>query len=872
MGAAVLLINGDDSSTRTAGRGARSIPRLATEPVHRHQLCGHFERARQLGGGVALVCGMAGTGKTVAVTEWLRCTRLPASPAQVAWTTLSEEHNNPRAFWDELHRSFGDSPPCHGEQAPRTRAEMFVRWLDTIEDPAVLILDHAHVIHDPLTLSGLAHLLEILPDHVTVVSTSRFPPPIPWHQLDLTGALVRLDGVDLAFGREETRQVLSAGNVAVTEDELDAVVALTDGWVAMVRFITLVLSARGNSREILASATASEHPAISDFLVGELLDSISTEQREFLIRTAVTESFDVDLATELAGPEAARVLAEIVAAYFPISHTGATGAEIYSYHPLMRSHLKAELDRMLGRDGVRRLELEVGGWYSRSGDPVQAARYLSAADNRYALSKCVLDLGPKAVFGIHGAGFLKVLDSAPSDIADDPFVHLLRSVHALALGVPVEADTFLRAASARSSSICPAVTFDRFHHAVEIDVRSALGEEIDKVSVPAASGDHRDIESYIAVQQAKCQMTAGHRGTADRLLAAVSLAEHADSVRPHLEALMLLALNEGVRGRLSAMNARALIGVEYAREVGLSGSGDADRCAVMCRYHHFLCGTQPPEGIDRPLAMSVGIDGLSSPYAGWDSYAISQLIAFHRTADKTAAAREITDVVLTALTDSRMGARSAPIIPFAAQSFVAFHELDQAQRIIEGATRVLGRHPLFDLAAATVEHARGRSARARELLDSALGDRPVPGVAQVEAHLLRAVLRAASDHEFGAYDDLEAALALAEPEHLVRPFLTIGGAMALLDTHSGRFGRLDPFVESIRTHPDAPHASTHVVLTPAEVRVLKQLPSPQTTQEIAHALALSVNTIKTHLRGVYGKLGVSSRGDAITAARLTGLL
>ncbi|NLG55934.1 MAG: hypothetical protein GX542_09865 [Rhodococcus sp.] len=54
--------------------------------------------------------------------------------------------------------------------------------------------------------------------------------------------------------------------------------------------------------------------------------------------------------------------------------------------------------------------------------------------------------------------------------------------------------------------------------------------------------------------------------------------------------------------------------------------------------------------------------------------------------------------------------------------------------------------------------------------------------------------------------------------------------------------------------------------------MLKQLPSPQTAQEIAQALALSVNTIKTHLRGLYAKLGVSSRGDAITAARLTGLL
>lgn len=866
------LITGDESSTRATDRGVRSIPRLATEPVHRHGLCAHFERARKVGGGVALVCGMAGTGKTVAVTEWLRCSYLPASQIQVAWAQLSEEHNNPRAFWDELHRSFDDPPPRHGEQAPSARAEIFAQWLGTIQDPAVLVLDHVQVIYDPLTLSGLAYLLEILPDHVTVVLTSRFPPPIPWHQLDLTGRLVRLDDTDLAFDRDETGRVLAGGNVPVTDDELDTIVALTGGWVAMIRLIAVLLSTRGDNRDILASAIASDHPAISDFLVGELLDSISAEQREFLTRTAVPDSFDVDLAGELAGPQAERILAEILAAHFPISRTGTTGSEIYSYHPLMRSHLKAELDRALGRNGVRRLELRVGGWYSRLSDPIQAIRYLTAAQDRHALSKCILDLGPKAVFGPHGADFLKILDSAPSDIADDPFVHLLRSVHALGLGAPVEADAFFRATSTRSSSICPAEIFDRFHHAVGIDVHSALGGEVDDVHPPAAA-DHRAIEAYVAVQQAKCVMntTADHLAS-NRLHAAVSLAEHTGSIRLHLEALMLLALNEGARGHLTAMGARALVGVEYARSVGLSESGDADRCAVMCHYQHFLCGTPPPEGIDRPLSMSIGIDGLSSPLAGWDSYAMSQLLAFPRATDKVAAAREIADVVLTALTDSRRGSRSAPIIPFATHALVAVHELDQAQRIIEKATRVLGRYPHFDLAAATVEHARGRSVRAREFLDSALDHRLDHRASEVEAHVLRAVLRAASDREFGAYDDLETALALAEPERLVRPFLTICGAVALLDTHSGRFGRLDPFVESIRTHPEATHTSTNIVLTPAETRVLKQLPSPRTTQEIAHALALSINTIKTHLRGIYEKLGVSSRGEAITAARLTGLL
>ncbi|NLG55933.1 MAG: hypothetical protein GX542_09860 [Rhodococcus sp.] len=168
--------------------------------------------------------------------------------------------------------------------------------------------------------------------------------------------------------------------------------------------------------------------------------------------------------------------------------------------------------------------------------------------------------------------------------------------------------------------------------------------------------------------------------------------------------------------------------------------------------------------------MSVGSDGQSAPLAGWGSFVMAKLIAFHQITDKADAARDIVAMVSAMLADARMDARSTPTVTFATHVLVAAHEVEKAQRIIEEATRVLGQNPHVDLAAATVEHARGRSVRARELLDSVLDHQLDQSISKIEAHILRAVVRAASDREFGVYDDLEAALALAEPEHLVRPF------------------------------------------------------------------------------------------------------
>ncbi len=127
---------------------------------------------------------------------------------------------------------------------------------------------------------------------------------------------------------------------------------------------------------------------------------------------------------------------------------------------------------------------------------------------------------------------------------------------------------------------------------------------------------------------------------------------------------------------------------------------------------------------------------------------------------------------------------------------------------------------------------------------------------------------------------LEQALALAETGTALRPFLDAGppvrSAITVLvppTSGSARFAaavleRFDTQLPRIRQGPgqaDAP-------LTDSELAVLRFLPSHMTNQEIAEALFLSINTVKTHLRSVYRKLGVASRRAAIAQGRRLGLL
>jgi LuxR family maltose regulon positive regulatory protein len=67
-------------------------------------------------------------------------------------------------------------------------------------------------------------------------------------------------------------------------------------------------------------------------------------------------------------------------------------------------------------------------------------------------------------------------------------------------------------------------------------------------------------------------------------------------------------------------------------------------------------------------------------------------------------------------------------------------------------------------------------------------------------------------------------------------------------------------------------ANLREALSESELRVLDYLPSGLSTPEIADQLYVSVNTVKTHMRHLYDKLGAHRRVEAIEAARGLGLL
>jgi LuxR family maltose regulon positive regulatory protein len=158
----------------------------------------------------------------------------------------------------------------------------------------------------------------------------------------------------------------------------------------------------------------------------------------------------------------------------------------------------------------------------------------------------------------------------------------------------------------------------------------------------------------------------------------------------------------------------------------------------------------------------------------------------------------------------------------------------------------------------------------------------------VQAFLLEAIARDALGDADAARHALERALDLAQPENLLFPFL-LDPAPGLLERHR-RLGTAHAILISEILNTLAGAASAGALsgttagaqtdrerglpepLSQSEIRVLRYLPTKLSAPEIANELYLSVNTVKTHMRHLYDKLGAHRRHEAVEQARALGLL
>jgi LuxR family maltose regulon positive regulatory protein len=831
---------------------------------------------------LALVSAPAGYGKTATLASWAATVTEP-----VAWLSCDSSDTEPNRFMTGLLSAIEASWPGAADDAfvllDRDAANTYdaavaaANELASVDDRGVIVVDDLHLAAPDRRV--LTRFLDALPDRFRFVAGTRTDPPLSLGRLRVRGELLELRSDDLRFAELELADFFGGLELALTADELRRVHELTEGWPAGVQLAAIALQRRVG-RDGFLEAFGRTDRSVGDFLLAEVLENLPADVVEFLLATSVLDSFDAELCAEITGVEdAALMLDRLLAAnLFVVPLDGR--ARRYRYHHLFGAFLRARL-ASLGTGRLRAAHDRAGRALHTRGDVAGSLEQAMAIGDAERVGEIVQHAVAHAMSLPDGEGAavqaIRLWLHRHGEVAvrDDPARVVVFLIGLVSLCAGEETPAWLDRVS-------------RAHPEADGELRAlieaAWGEYRQRRGEPLAAIGHEEA-AMVAVDG-----RPPSHGLLPLLHVAVARAyvQAGDMTRANVVLEHALAHPVGSRvpdevrhpGLAAFVAAR---GGELSRAAHLAG--EARRAA-----DELDLGPYEPGRIFADLAR---VELLVERHA--DDEAGELLEHVNRASEATNRLAFRSMIVLQHARTSRAFGDEAAAAGFLEQARVLHEAPDaallrvfdeeaalQALRFDSGqAVALIGRLPQ--------DHPSTRVLRARLALlehgDRAaaalLADLPAPETRRVavERFVLSALSVLERDVET-ANAHLRDALALAQPERLVRTVTEAGPDVnRLLKSYPPRPGE-EHYVEdllSVANRAVAPvrsRAATSLVepLSDRELTVLRYLCSRLTYQEIAAALYVSLNTLKSHVRAVYRKLGVSSRADAVEAGRAHALI
>ena len=872
-----------------------TTPRSSLHQVPRPRLFDPLQMGtRQL---LTLVSAPAGAGKTTLLASW-SCSRQPPGP--VAWLSLDTGDNDPARFWAYTLAALYQSGAVPGDSALRALASpadpdqdflsLLVSGVAALPAPVVLVLDDLHDITDATVFEGLEFLLRHAPPQLRLVLSTRVDPPLPLQRLLVSGQLVQVRAADLAFTVAEVAELLDTGDdpPSLSDDDLALLQARTEGWAAGLRLAAMSLEGQPDPHQFVTDL-AGDDKSIGDYLTGEVLDRQPDDLRNFLLRTSIVDELDGDLADTLTGGHGAEsILARLERSNGFVVAVGSRRTS-YRYHQLFADLLRYELRREAPGQVVA-LHRRAADWYAARGETVHAIRQTLMAQDWRQAADLMAEHGPSLILRGHAATMHELVGRLPADLVQaDPELRLLGAADRIVRGDSEAAAT--HRPTTLEQDAMPSKQRDRFAllRAVvgtmlawqesDLDQVLADGAEVLALQSQAAEdgeGDHARAVTLFTVGTA--ELWTGHLDSAERhLREGIEAALQGELGPVRFACLSQLALLHAMRGELHEAwrwGTSAVAGA--AEEDGSSpiqAAGGSLALAWVAYYRddlgeasRYLDQAATSGAGCRPMAVVIAILRARVQRGRGDlAGALATVAAVHRDLGGWRPPGALWRWLV--LTEAELRSTAGQAQPASAIR----KRLGERRPLSGGEAVVLARLHLAD----------GDPAGAAAALAPCLDGTAPSGflTVQAEAWLLDALAHdAQADHDQAAAS-LERALDLAEHGGLRRSFLDAGAAArSLLARYRQRvptsWSYLDELLLASAESAEVTVAAPRLIedLTEREHTVLRYLPSLMTYEEIAADLYVSLNTVKTHAYGIFRKLGVTGRRQAVRSARELHLL
>jgi len=888
------------------------IPLAGINIIHRSTL---FERLNSgLSRKLIIVSAPAGYGKTTLLSDWIAHDKIPA-----AWLSLDNGDNDPTVFLSyviagiqTIHPKFGQSAMrlLNSPNSPSVEsiASLLINDLLDIVKNFLLVLDDFHLIISTEVLKVVTWFLEHISDNIHIVILTRSDPALSISRLRSQHQLVELRSSDLSLSTNDISVLFNKKlKIRLSNDDVSTLKAKTEGWIAGLQLTAISMQSCEDTSEFVKDLKG-DNRYIMDYLLEEVLKIQSDEMKDFLIKTSVLEQMCAPLCNTLLKREDSQQVLESLEQNNMFIIPLDANRTWYRYHHLF-ADLLIQRFLQLDHEIIDDIHNRASAWFEENAMSEFAIDHALEIKNFDRSIKIISSIVEKMWEVGHHSAILRYGNLLPDEvIRGNPEFALYFSWILITVGQAAESEKYLDDAQKAIDSLIKgelpekqAIIADKFLFgklATTLAYMKLFTEPPEKIikyseiAIDNLSGTNPLWTGWAWYFIGNAELARGdlHKGL-DAFNCALEYSKKTDNlylITTITSAIVSRHCALGQYGKafalcsdtLSLMNRRGFSGIA---KVEWTFTGLFSMMTVIqCIWANF---DEALENARTAYRLSENARDIR--------YRIMALLAFSYSLHAVENIEEAFDKIVE-LEDVL---KRYKIAPFLASTYIGWkiyllierQEIDKAADFAKEVGLGQDMKMTFETLYSYINFARlllqqNEITRAEELMSEIyVIAKKLNGIERlIDLKLVFVLLHIRRNEHEKAVSEYIESLEMASEENLIIHFLfDLDQTIVLLNDvyrrhAAGKTKITDSFMQKFRLAVDSKIKKLKRNKVPGisdrEIDTLKLMAENLSNQEIADRLFVSINTVKTHLKNIYLKLGVDRRASAVKKAKELSLI